>query len=241
VRQGNARALLGGEQVFSGIREIWARNVYLKNGFLEIPKGALVIDLGANMGNFTTLALAHGLDVRVIAVEPSRSLCANLDASVNLNHWQDRVRVKRAFVGVSTQIQQSVAGDPDYAGVPFMSEEEFVREFDIERVDFLKCDIEGSEFFLLSTDSRLLSMTRYLAIEIHAWGGSVPDFLGHLRHLGFEMGSVVYDADGTCIAQCRRLSSADGSTKPCAAAAPPIPPPHYPAAIPQPAAAQAPR
>src|SRR5271169_4113278 len=58
VSRGAAHAWLSGAQIFSGIREIWVRDVYLKNNFLEIPAGALVIDFGANLGNFTHLALA---------------------------------------------------------------------------------------------------------------------------------------------------------------------------------------
>jgi FkbM family methyltransferase len=204
VVRGTAHAVLRGRQVFSGIREIWVRDVYLKNDFLHVPKGALVVDFGANLGNFTNLALAQHPDVRVIAVEPSLSMSQSLQASVNGNGWRDRVAVKRAFVGASTEVQASVANNSDYSGAPFVAEEQFLDEFKIERVDFLKCDIEGSEFFLLEPQSRLLSITHNLAVEIHAWGGSVPGFLEHLRRIGFEIGPVAYDPSGTCIARCRR-------------------------------------
>ncbi len=204
VAQRGAQASLCGPQVFSGIREIWVRDVYLNHGLLSIPQGALVVDLGANIGNFTNLALAQHGDVKVIAVEPSLKLAAGLKASVGLNGWGGRVSIKRAFVGVSTRVQESAAGDVDYADAPFVSEEEFLREFQIDRVDLLKCDIEGSEFFLLAEGSRLLSMTSQLAIEIHVWGGSVPGFLEHLRRVGFEIVSVEYETSGTCIAKCRR-------------------------------------
>src|ERR1700734_723266 len=59
VARSGARARLGGPQVFSGIREIWVRDVYLRGDYLRIPRGASVVDLGANMGNFTCLALAQ--------------------------------------------------------------------------------------------------------------------------------------------------------------------------------------
>jgi FkbM family methyltransferase len=204
VTHGIARARLAGEQVFSGIREIWVRDVYLKNDFLDIPAGALVIDFGANLGNFTNLALAQQKDVRVVAVEPSLSLSKSLQDSVEANGWADRVFIKRAFVGVTTEVQLRVAENPDYRGVPFITEKEFLDEFHIERVDFLKCDIEGSEFFLLQPDSKLLSLTRNLAIEIHECGGSVTNFLSHLRQVGYEIRDVTYGAGESCIALCQR-------------------------------------
>src|ERR1700722_13209476 len=42
VDRDGAQAQLTGQQVFSGIREIWVRDVYLRDNYLAIPKGALV-------------------------------------------------------------------------------------------------------------------------------------------------------------------------------------------------------
>jgi FkbM family methyltransferase len=203
LRQG-ARAKLAGPQVFSGIREIWVRDVYLKDNYLQIPPRGLVIDLGANMGNFTNLALAQHADVRVIAVEPSVTLSNIIRESLRMNGWSSRASIKRAFVGIKTEVQFKVASDPDYRDAQYVSETSFLEEFNIQRVDFLKCDIEGSEFFLSEPGSKLLSLTNNLAIEIHPTGGSVKGFLGFLRNTGFEIGSVVEDGSGACIALCRR-------------------------------------
>jgi FkbM family methyltransferase len=206
VRRG-ARAMLAGEQVFSGIREIWVRDVYLKNDYLDIPPGALVIDLGANLGNFTNLALAQHADVRVIAVEPSLSLSNCIRDSLRINECSNRASVKRAFLGTETEVQIRASTDPDYRGAEYVSESAFLEEFSVTRVDFLKCDIEGSEFFLLQPGSRLLSITKNLAIEVHPTGGSVRSFLSFLRTTGFEIGSIAEDATGACIALCRRPSA----------------------------------
>lgn len=48
------------ESAISGIREMYVRDCYLKSDALEIKDGDVVLDLGANVGNFTNLALAHG-------------------------------------------------------------------------------------------------------------------------------------------------------------------------------------
>jgi FkbM family methyltransferase len=204
VSRHGARALLAGQQVFSGIREIWVRDVYLKDDYLKIPPGALVIDLGANLGNFTSLALAQHGNVRVIAVEPSLPLANSIRESLRINGWSHRAVVKRAFVGVKTSVQIAVASDPAYSDAEYLSESAFLTEFSIEHVDFLKCDIEGSEFFLLGPESKLLSLTNNLAIELHPTGGSVAHFLDFIRSAGFEIGSVIHDGTGACIALCKR-------------------------------------
>jgi FkbM family methyltransferase len=204
ARHRGARAKLSGNRVFSGIREIWVRDVYLKDDYLSISNSAVVVDLGANLGNFTNLALAQHADVRVIAVEPSLSLSESLGRAVASNGWADRASIKRAFIGTPTQVQEQDATNPDYAGAPSLTEQTFLKEFDIARIDFLKCDIEGSEFFMLERDSRILSITHNLAIEIHAWGGPIPPFLSRINELGFDIGSLTKEPDGTCIALCRR-------------------------------------
>jgi FkbM family methyltransferase len=228
VSRKSARAKLLGPQVFSGIREIWVRDVYLKNDYLKIAPGATVVDLGANLGNFTNLALAQHADVRAIAVEPSLPLSIFIRESLEVNGWTNRAFVKRAFLGTETEVQAAVAaGDPAYSGAEYISEAAFLAEFNIDRIDFLKCDIEGSEFFLLDPQSKILSMTRNLAIEIHSAGGSIARFLDCVKSAGFQVGSVIEDGGGACIALCKRPVShkvvrADG--------------PHWTAGIAEPAA-----
>jgi FkbM family methyltransferase len=207
VTRGAACAQLIGRQVFSGIREIWVRDVYLRNDYLEISKGALVVDLGANLGNFTNLALAQHPDVRVIAVEPSLTLSESLRSSVAHNGWTDRTSIIRAFVGATTEVQAKVADSPDYMGAPSLTENGFLDEFGITHIDFLKCDIEGSEFFMLERGSRILAITQNLAIEVHVWGGPVPAFLDRVEKAGFEIGSIQKDPSGTCIALCKKSST----------------------------------
>ena len=107
AKRGRARAALLGDQAFSGLREIWVRDVYLRDDFLRIQPGSTVVDLGANLGNFTLLALAHA-DVRVLAVEPSKRLSSSLARAVEFNGWSPRVQLERLFVGNMTDVQRGV-------------------------------------------------------------------------------------------------------------------------------------
>jgi FkbM family methyltransferase len=204
ARRARSEAILTGTQVFSNLREIWVRDVYLKDDFLSVPKNAIVVDLGANLGVFTVLALAQHDSVRVIAIEPSLTLLKSLKNCVSANGWSERLTPIRGFIGNFTETQKAALKQgSDYADAPSISEAELISRIAISKIDLLKCDIEGSEFFLLEPDSRLLSMTDRLAIELHKWGGDIQVFLSHLIRIGFEIGRVEW-AGGSCIALCRR-------------------------------------
>ena len=204
-RLGRARARLVGSQVISGIREIWVRDVYLSDGFLSIPDNALVVDLGANMGNFTLLALGHGPGVRVVSVEANPQEVARLRRSLAENGWTDRAKVCECFLGGKTEYQEHLIRDEGSGGVPFVSQEDFVRDLGPGTIDLLKCDIEGSEFGLLTPDSPLLARTRQIAIEIHDNAGDRHQFMRMLRDMGFELRERTNVA-GVCVVVIGRRS-----------------------------------
>jgi len=141
---------IAGPGALCGIREMYVRDTYLRGGRLQIDDGDIVVDLGANIGNFTNLALAHGPRVKVIAVEPSLALLRSMRASLALNDgFAERVSVVKAFLGHASSMQLDLSDDPSYAGTSWMTEEELLEVTGLEYVDFLKCDIEGAEFGLL--------------------------------------------------------------------------------------------
>lgn len=204
VRRKHARAVISSPDVFGVVREIWFRDVYLKDDYLTIAPNAVVVDLGANAGVFTLLALAHGPDVRVVSVDPHRELNDNFRSNIALNGWQERAKLHRAFIGGNSVVQQGLVQQDVYAGAEFITQEELIAKNSLTRIDFLKCDIEGSEFELLHEQSPLLAMTQQLAIEIHEMIGDRWDFLRRLERCGFEIGPVRH-SPGDCVALARRV------------------------------------
>jgi FkbM family methyltransferase len=207
VRFGAARAKLTGPHILSGIREVWVRNMYLDRGRVSIPPDATVVDLGASHGDFTVLALAHGPGVRVVAVEASADYCARLARNVALNHWESRVQICNRFIGGRTTVQDDISR---YAACPteaFLSEEEFVHQYNIRKIDLLKCDIEGSEYALLHPGSLLLAMARQLAIEVHTAVGDREAFIAMLKQQGFDVVIHQSDPGGSTLTGVRRSSS----------------------------------
>lgn len=195
-------ARLSGQSVISGIREIWVREVYLARGFLKIGPNATVVDLGANMGNFTMLALAMGENARVIAVEPSQAMRRKLSRQLEMNAWTTRVYVVPHFVGGRTQGPEPLINE-DTVDCRFISEDEFIESQHLKQIDLLKSDIDGSEFELLRPNSRLLAISQQVAIELHGWGGNIAEFTQRLRDCGFEIRPCSMNSEG-CILSARR-------------------------------------
>src|SRR5262249_33979286 len=136
---------------------------------------------------------------RVVAVEPSSGLNEAFRRSVGTNDgYVERVILIRAFLGqIPDKVRSVIREDVNYCDAPWITEAEFIRQGQLTKVDFLKCDIEGGEFALLTTESKLLSITRSIAIEIHAFAGNVSDFIKTLEFCGFAIMAAKYDPDGS--------------------------------------------
>jgi FkbM family methyltransferase len=186
VRYGRAKALIACHRPLTGIREIWVRDEYLEGGYLSIAPGAMVVDLGCNKGAFTTLALAHGPRVHVVAVEADPAECRGLESVLALNGWTDRVRIVNAFVGGRTAYQNELLTTDRCAAVGNVTQEELLALAG-GRIDFLKCDIEGSEFELAAGASPLIAAARQVAIELHPQAGDAQTVIELLKRRGFEV------------------------------------------------------
>ena len=188
---------------FSGIREIYLRDVYGMTDTLRIGDGGLVVDLGANVGNFTVLALASNPTARAICVEANKEFAAPFAATMQLNGVHERAQLCRAFIGSEGAVQRSVAFDPRYQGAEWIEEDVLLSRFGITEIDLLKVDIEGSEFAFLDPSSRLFDMSRQIAVEVHGFAGNAKAFLAALQYKGFKILDVDWD-DDSCIALARR-------------------------------------
>jgi FkbM family methyltransferase len=199
----NSSAILSGNQVLTGIREIWVRDPYLGN-FLAIPKNATVVDLGANMGVFTALALGHGPGVKVLSIEADPNECARLRATLAANDPDSRATIVNAFVGGMASFQSDLKSTGRASAIPTITEEDILARIGGGPVHFLKCDIEGSEFALLASPGPLFAATLQFAAELHPDSGDVDAAIAQLKDLGFEV--LRHDHPPTTLIQARRLT-----------------------------------
>jgi FkbM family methyltransferase len=193
LRRYKCRFKIVGPCCINSIREMYVRDVYLDGGWLNFNPNDTVLDLGANIGNFTNMALAIEPTLRVIAVEPNIMLDGVFKRSLGLNPGHlDRAVLIRAVLGDPCDAME---GDENYVGAVQLTEDQLLDRINSPRIDFIKCDIEGGEFKLLSTDSRLLAMTKSLACEVHASAGDINAFVSNVQACGFTIGPMRYSTN----------------------------------------------
>jgi FkbM family methyltransferase len=157
--------------------EIFLKHVY--EGALPLRDGAVVVDLGANIGMTALWLVTQAEAVRVIAVEPEESNFEMLKRNVSED---DVVVLNAAIAGVAGSVilelsspsGHHIADGADPSGAPETTQvvaafhpDELVKRFALEEVDFLKVDIEGAEEAVFSKPSELAGRAGLILMEIH--------------------------------------------------------------------------
>jgi FkbM family methyltransferase len=174
---------------FGGAREIYGRKVYSAVRGFDLRPGEVVVDLGANTGLFTVLAARRC--GRVVAVEAQSRFLEEIERNARLNACADRVTLVFGLLGAGS----GLFGDPanlraasHYAlDPPRLSMRDVLQRGAIDRIDFLKVDIEGSEFGLLSGDVSWLDCVRRIAMEVHCGFGDPHALARCLEARGFTV------------------------------------------------------
>lgn len=134
----------------------------------------VVLDIGTNFGWYTTLfAQIVGNQGKIHSFEPSPSTYEKLQKNIELNNCQDLVIANRSAMGehegtaqinVFTQRSHACAslstlGETDYQAfdTPLTTLDLYMKKQGIERINFLKIDVEGSELAVLKGAADLLS------------------------------------------------------------------------------------
>jgi FkbM family methyltransferase len=174
---------------WSGARELYGRRVYLPSRELSIQAGDRVVDLGANAGLFTLLAAAHGADV--LTVEAQSGFVPEIEQNLASNHLRERATIVNALVGAGVGIfsdpSDVLTGSHGRVVPPVVELGALLERHGFDRVDFLKCDIEGSEFALFRGAIPWLDRVRRIAMEVHPQFGDVPALAQQLRARGFRV------------------------------------------------------
>ncbi|MGH3257967.1 MAG: FkbM family methyltransferase [Streptosporangiaceae bacterium] len=205
----------------AGAREMYSRDVYLRNG-VRIPETGWVVDLGANRGLFCVWAALTG--AQVVAVEAQQGFAAGIRHLAECNRVADRVQVEIALasgVVLSGARVGIVADDHRWATTSHgaatrpsdVSVAQLMLEHEIDRIDLLKIDIEGGEFavFRVDEDLRWLDRVDQLALEVHRDFSDAASLIDRLRACGFTVDlrdndgrRVTADSDRLDYAYCQR-------------------------------------
>lgn len=180
----------------------------------RLTPGAVCIDVGANIGYFTTLASRLvGPTGRVIAFEPLPSSFRRCLVHVQLNHCSN-VEVHQLALsdreGVTTLYEPQLGRGRDLCTVrPVATQgtasgtiehqvrtvrlDEFLDSVTASRVNFIKLDVEGAELLALHGMERLLGSCPDLEVLcevtdsfLKELGGSERELLRYLSEVGYS-------------------------------------------------------
>ena len=179
-----------------------------------IQAGDTVLDVGANIGSHTLpLSRLVGASGRVVAFEPTAFAIEKLRRNMELNtELANRIVVTQTMLADRDDFQLPehifsswpLAGDQDLhekhkgrlmttAGARVMTLDGAMREANIDRIDFIKLDVDGYEFNVIAGGAEILASSRpviLMELAPYLFRDAADDFtamLTLLRGLGYSM------------------------------------------------------
>ena len=149
------------------------RDTNLYERMFEVEKGDVVVDLGASVGPFAYCAARKDPKI-VLAVEPHPDLVPTLRH--NLDPFTNVIIEPKAIAHETGRVEIGGLFNPDakwdtgevnwVEGITFM---DFIRQYEIDKIDFLKIDIEGMEYDVFNDDNMdwVLDNVSKIAGEFH--------------------------------------------------------------------------
>lgn len=192
------------------MEELWKSRIY--DPYLPLKKeGSVVLDIGAMVGLATYYFAQHF--EKVYSLEPSTLHFNNLLKMLNFNQLTNVEPVKKAlfiennkfmFGGPhNNQTMKSLHmatwqdGKPEEQ-VETITIEKLLADFEIEHVNLMKLDVEGSEHEILSHPSfkSVAEKIDTIIVERHQWSGRHPNQLNEaLKNAGFSVEQIPNQAD----------------------------------------------
>jgi FkbM family methyltransferase len=172
-----------------------------------LKEGMCFVDVGANIGYYTTLAARLvGDSGRVVAIEPDPYNFSLLGRNVRSNrlHNVTLLHVAAGAVKGTGQLCRSATNFGDHrigsresgrsrVDVPILPIDDLCDAHGIERVDVVKVDVQGYEFFAMQGMERILRsgtpmmvMTEFWPRGIEQAGASHEEYFQMFESLGFR-------------------------------------------------------
>lgn len=182
------------------LKELYIDNIY--SPYLEGRKDLTIFDLGANIGLFSMYASQFAKEV--FAFEPAKETFEIAQKNIRENNitnvriYQKAVHTEnekvKLFHSVNTTANSLLDAVRDKSQEPEEVEgirlDTFIKEEKIEKIDFMKIDIEGTENLLLSSESfeNIVPIIDAFVIELHDWSMIHPQqTVTTIRDLGYDV------------------------------------------------------
>lgn len=192
--------------------ELFINGIYEKDTYdfllKRIPLNAVLLDLGANIGSIVIPLCKKREDIRVICVEASPWVFEYLKKNVELNGIKniellnkailDEDNREIAFFGPTEKFGKGSL-TPNYTNISTKVEtiriDTLLRRFSLDRVDMIKIDIQGFEYYAFKGGTGLLSSSNApdILFEFEDWaerealGLQVGDAQNLLKEYGYDI------------------------------------------------------
>ena len=211
----------GKEHLMLIFKEIFLSDLYEIDQLCEqLPNNPVIIDIGMNVGYFDILLLSKIPIKKIYAYEPVPS---------NIAFFKETEEANKLVFREMNVYQMAVTGKPlnsidlyledsnnatvnasVFAGfdkshknkltVPCITLTDIIINNNLEQIDYLKMDCEGSEFdILLNTDPELLKRISKMTIEVHDLdneNNNIIHLANYLESLGYSTSQ--YSVADTC-------------------------------------------
>ena len=168
-------------------------------GFL--PETPVIVDVGANIGQFNFFAMHYLGARRVVSIEPAREACELLrqNAAVPEDSYcvaaSDRegdvmFHISDESTQLSSYLSQPDGSYRESYPVPCRTLDVIADQAGVGRVDLLKIDTEGSEYDVLRSAERLLLRTSLVLVEMSVFrkcSANLFQIGSFLEQRGFEL------------------------------------------------------
>jgi FkbM family methyltransferase len=132
----------------------------------KVKDGDIVVDIGASVGVISKLILAQGVEPKhIYMIEPLASHIKIIKENFkNINNY---TLIEKAISNQDGTHQ--ISWNSDYPIVQSMTFWSFLEDYNIEKIDFLKIDIESDEYYIFTEEylDFLNNKTKTIVCEFH--------------------------------------------------------------------------
>jgi FkbM family methyltransferase len=183
---------------FGIVREIYIRDCYFKWHPPSVYDRAMtIIDLGANRGAFSTLMTTRAKFI--LSVECGEQYVPIIRHNMSINNFTNYA-VETAFIGAGGSNKSNL---PSESNLPRITINDLLHRHNIESVDLIKLDIEGSEFALFDS-ADWLRRVNAISMEVHPLYGDPNAILKSINKHGFAY--AIADENLQCINDAKQAS-----------------------------------